>query len=94
MNSDSPRQKRRALMANLIERKVRARARQLYDRGGQVEGHALRDWVQAESEVVENTILAPLYLRLRVEGSEAQELVSAASAELSTTDSSAGESHL
>ena len=93
MNSDSPRQKRRALMADLIERKVRARARQLYDRGGQVEGHALRDWVQAESEVVENTILAPLYLRLR-EGRDSQELVSAPSAELSTTDSSAGDNYL
>jgi hypothetical protein len=93
VNSDSPRQKRRALMADLIERKVRARARQLYDRGGQVEGHALRDWVQAESEVVENTILAPLYLRLR-EGRDSQELVSAPSAELSTTDSSAGDNYL
>ena len=93
MNSDSPRQKRRALMADLIERKVRTRARQLYDRGGKVEGHALRDWVQAESEVVENTILAPLYLRLR-EGRESQELVGTASAELSTTDSSAGENQL
>jgi hypothetical protein len=79
-------------MADLIERKVRARARQLYDRGGQVEGHALRDWVQAESEVVENTILAPLYLRLR-EGRDSQALVSAPSPELSATDSSAGENH-
>ncbi len=52
-------------MAELVERKVRNRARQLYDKRGKIEGHALQDWVQAESEVLENSILAPLYRRLR-----------------------------
>jgi hypothetical protein len=52
-------------MAELVERKVRNRARQLYDKRGKIEGHALQDWVQAESEVLENRILAPLYRRLR-----------------------------
>ena len=88
MDSDTRRQKRQTLMADLIERKVRARARQLYDSRGQVEGHALRDWVQAESEVVENTILAPLYRRSRVEGRESQEPVHTASADLGAPNSS------
>ena len=49
----------------LMERKVRSRAQQLYeDRGGE-EGGELQDWFQAETEVLENSILAPLYRRMR-----------------------------
>ena len=59
-------------MAELVERKVRTRARQLYDNRGQVEGHALQDWFQAESEVLGNSILAPLYCRLRAGGTATQ----------------------
>ena len=45
--------------------KVRTRAQQLYeDRGGEA-GRELEDWFQAESEVLDNTILAPLYRRVR-----------------------------
>ena len=65
MDSDTRRTKHQALMVRLVERKVRSRARQLYDTRGQEEGLALQDWVQAESEVLENSILAPLYRRLR-----------------------------
>jgi len=52
---------RRRLMVELLERKVRLRARQLYDERGQAEGRALEDWVRAESEVLKSSILAPLW---------------------------------
>jgi hypothetical protein len=48
-------------MMELLERKIRLRARQLYDERGQVEGRELEDWVQAESEVLQSSILAPLW---------------------------------
>ncbi|MGD0792195.1 MAG: DUF2934 domain-containing protein [Terriglobales bacterium] len=48
-------------MVELLERKVRLRARQLYDERGQAEGRALEDWVRAESEVLKSSILAPLW---------------------------------
>ena len=52
---------RQKLMLELLERKVRMRARQLYDERGRVEGRDLEDWVQAESEVLKSSILAPLW---------------------------------
>jgi len=58
-------QKRHGLMVNLIESKIRLRARQLYEERGYVEGHAVEDWLQAESEVLKTSILAPLYRRSR-----------------------------
>ena len=48
-------------MMELLERKIRLRARQLYDERGQVEGQELEDWVRAESEVLQASILAPLW---------------------------------
>jgi len=48
-------------MVELLERKIRLRARQLYDERGQVEGRELEDWVRAESEVLQSSILAPLW---------------------------------
>jgi len=48
-------------MLELLERKIRLRARQLYDARGQVEGLELEDWVKAESEVLKSSILAPLW---------------------------------
>jgi Protein of unknown function (DUF2934) len=68
VNSEVRRKKRQELMAGLVERKIRLRARQLYETKGQIEGQALEDWVQAESEVLENSIMAPLYRRIHVEG--------------------------
>jgi hypothetical protein len=62
---ETRRKKQQALMVQLVERKVRSRAKQLYETRGQTEGQALQDWFQAESEVLENSILAPLYRRLR-----------------------------
>lgn len=52
-------------MMQMVERKVRSRAQQLYETRGQAEGQELQDWFQAESEVLENSILAPLYRRMR-----------------------------
>lgn len=65
MDSETRRKKQQALMVQLVERKVRSRAKQLYETRGQQEGQELQDWFQAESEVLENSILAPLYRRLR-----------------------------
>jgi Protein of unknown function (DUF2934) len=59
------RQKQQALMTQLLERKIRLRAQALYDSRGQVEGLALQDWAQAESEVLENSILADFYRRVK-----------------------------
>lgn len=65
MDSDTRRKKQQELMTELLERKIRLHAQHLYDERGQVEGQALNDWVQAETEVLENTSLAPLYKKTR-----------------------------
>ena len=52
-------------MVQMVERKVRSRAQQLYENRGQSEGQDLQDWFQAESEVLENSILGPLYRRVK-----------------------------
>ncbi len=70
MDTDTRRQKQQALITELLERKIRLHAQHLYDERGQAEGHALQDWVEAESRVLENSILAPLYRKSR-ETSEA-----------------------
>jgi Protein of unknown function (DUF2934) len=64
---ETRRKKQQALMVQMVERKVRSRAQQLYETRGQAEGQDLQDWFQAESEIVENSIIAPLYRRLRNE---------------------------
>jgi len=73
VDSDTRRQKQQALMTELIERKIRLHAQHLYDQRGKTEGLALQDWVEAESEVLENSSLAPLYRRTKAESSEAGE---------------------
>ena len=52
---------RQKLMVEWLERKIRLRARQIYNERGQVEGHELDNWVQAESEILKSSILAPLW---------------------------------
>jgi hypothetical protein len=49
----------------MVERKVRERAQQLYEKRGQVQGQALEDWVQAETEILGGTVIAPLYRRVK-----------------------------
>ncbi len=61
MNSETRTRERQRLMIEMLERKIRLRARQLYDERGQAEGQALADWVQAETEVLQTSMLAPLW---------------------------------
>ena len=56
---------RRKLMVDLLERKVRMRARQLYVERGKADGQALEDWIKAESEVLESNVLAALWNKRR-----------------------------
>lgn len=65
MDIETRRKKQQALMVRLVERKVRSRAQQLYENRGQAKGQELQDWFQAESEVLENSILEPLYRRVK-----------------------------
>jgi hypothetical protein len=60
---ETRRKKQQDLMIRMVERKVRERAQQLYEKRGQAEGQALSDWVQAETEVLESSMAAPLYRR-------------------------------
>lgn len=60
-------------MLQMVERKVRSRAKQLYETRGQTEGQELQDWFQAESEVLENSILAPLYRRRQSVSKESEQ---------------------
>ena len=50
-------------MLRLIERKIRLHAHQLYEERGRIGGHALEDWLKAESAVLRTSILAPLWRR-------------------------------
>jgi hypothetical protein len=65
VDTETRRKKQQDMMVQLVERKVRSRAKQLYETRGQEEGQALQDWFQAESEILENSAVAPLYRRLR-----------------------------
>jgi hypothetical protein len=65
VDTETRRKKQQALMVRMVERKVRSRAQQLYETRGQTEGQELQDWFQAESEVLENSIIAPLYRRVK-----------------------------
>jgi len=67
---ETRRKKQQALMVQLVERKVRSRAKQIYESRGQEQGQELQDWFQAESEVLENSILAPLYRRVKIGSQE------------------------
>ena len=73
MDIDTRRKKQKAFITELLERKIRLHAQQIYDKRGQTEGLALEDWVQAESEVLGKSILAPLYRKTRAEGAVSTE---------------------
>ncbi len=92
MDLETRRKKQQALMVQLVERKVRSRAKQLYETRGQTEGQALQDWFQAESEVLENSILAPLYRRMRSGNQDNAKI--AAGQEPAPQDSTACESNV
>jgi hypothetical protein len=73
VDTDTRRKKQQALITGLIERKIRLHAQHLYDQRGQAEGQvedqALQDWIEAEAQVLENSILAPLYRKSREDNS-------------------------
>jgi Protein of unknown function (DUF2934) len=75
--------RRQKLMAQMVERKVRSRAQQLYEARGQESEQAkaqeLQDWFQAEAEVLGNSILAPLYRRLLTGEQDSRQTPSASS---------------
>lgn len=73
MDIETRRKKQQALMMRMVERKVRSRAQQLYETRGQADGKELEDWFQAESEILENSILAPLYRRMKNPASAPEE---------------------
>ena len=85
MDIKTRREKQQKLMVQMVERKVRSRAQQLYENRGQAEGHALEDWVQAEEEVLGNSILAPLYHRLRTRNEDSADPAAEAAAPDSST---------
>jgi hypothetical protein len=91
VDSDTRRQKQQALITELLERKIRLHAQQLYDKRGQTEGFALQDWVEAESQVLENSILAPLYRKTRTDSSVSQVVEEITSSQFPADDSSASE---
>ena len=90
MDNDTRRQKQQALITELLERKIRLHAQHLYDKRGQAEGGALQDWVEAESRVLENSILAPLYRKSRAQ-ERSEDVEDPASGQFATPDSSAPE---
>ena len=87
MDSDTRRQKQQALMTELLERKIRLHAQHLYDKRGQAEGGALQDWVEAESRVLENSILAPLYRKSREDICSSDETKDASNLPVASPDS-------
>lgn len=60
-------------MRQMLERKVRSRAQELYESRGQAEGQDLQDWFQAESELIENSTIASLYIRSKTESKQARQ---------------------
>ena len=73
MDTETRRKKQQTMMVQLVERKVRTRAKQLYETRGQQDGQELQDWFQAETEVLEKNVVAPLYRRLRTESQDTGE---------------------
>ena len=76
MDSVTRTRERQKLLVELLERKIRQRARQLAEERGHVEGREAEDWVRAESEILKSNVLAPpwnkrLELRLAETSDEA-----------------------
>ncbi len=87
MDIDTRRKKQQALMTEALERKIRLHAQRRYDERGQGTGSALEDWVQAESEVLGNSILAPLYRRSKEPVRAQENYADGEAAEVETQDS-------
>jgi Protein of unknown function (DUF2934) len=61
VNNEKLTRERQKLMINMLEKKIRLRARQLYEERGHIDGRALEDWVEAEAEILKSSILRPLW---------------------------------
>jgi len=61
VDSETRTHKRLRLMIDMLERKIRLRARQLYEQRGRQEGKALEDWITAEVDILRSSILARLW---------------------------------
>ena len=85
MDIETRRQKQQNLMVRTLERRVRERAQQLYDERGQEDGHALKDWVQAESEIVGKKAFAQLYRKVKIGETQAAASATAAAEQDSST---------
>ena len=82
MDIETRKRKQQDLMIRMVERKVRERAQQLYEERGQGEGQALADWVQAETEILDGTMAAPLYRRAKAGAAASSRQEDPASGEL------------
>jgi hypothetical protein len=90
MDIETRRKKQQALMVRLVERQVRSRAQQLYETRGPGDGRDLQDWFQAEAEVLDKNVIAPLYFRMQVGPPRMEESVEKMpdmSPEISSTES-------
>ncbi len=67
MDIEKHRKKQQKLMVQMVERKVRSRAQQLYENRSEGDATALDDWFKAESEVLGKSILAPMYRRVKAQ---------------------------
>lgn len=86
MDNDTRRRKQQELMTELLDRKIRLHAQHLYDQRGQAEGLALEDWIQAETTVLENSILAPLYRKTKSQDRGEEEIHDEANSQFASSD--------
>jgi hypothetical protein len=86
VDHETRRKKQQALMTDLLERKIRLHAQHLYNQRGKTEGLALQDWVEAESQVLENSILAPLYRKSRAGTQSPEELQGSENPQFGSSD--------
>jgi hypothetical protein len=55
----------RSPVQQFVERKIQLRAYEMYEQRGRADGRALDDWLQAEDEILGQSISTPLYQRRR-----------------------------
>lgn len=67
MDSETRRRKQQKLMLELLEKRIRSRAQELFEQRSQDSGTALEDWLEAEREILQRNSLAALYRRSRRE---------------------------
>jgi hypothetical protein len=67
VDTEARRKKQRELVAELLERKIRLHAREIYEKRGKADGQALNDWVEAESQVLGNGAMATLYRKVKMQ---------------------------